>query len=57
MKFLGTISNDYVELEVIECDCGFHIGLDGTYLDQESHIRMECPCCGRLIDTEEIIGD
>lgn len=35
--------------EVIECECGFHIGLDATYLDQVADIDIKCPACGETI--------
>jgi hypothetical protein len=52
MKRLMSIENEQVQLEVIECDCGFHIGVDATFLDQVEDIKVNCPSCGALIDTE-----
>ena len=52
MRRLNSIENDEVSLEVIECDCGFHIGLDATYLGQISDFKIKCPSCGTVIDTE-----
>ena len=54
MLRLESIENDRVSLEVIECDCGFHIGLDATYLIQVDDIEIPCPSCGRIIDTEVV---
>ena len=51
MKRLDSVENDKVQLEVIECECGFHLGLDATYLDQVADIVMHCPACGIEIDT------
>lgn len=35
------------ELVVVQCDgCGFHMGLDATYLDQVGSIEIDCPSCG-----------
>jgi len=45
------------ELTVYECDCGFHLGLDGTYLDQVNEISISCPSCGNIIDTGKIDED
>jgi len=53
-----------VELEVVECDCGYHMGIDATYLDQVGDFATFCPSCGAIIntaelcpeDTEDIIG-
>jgi hypothetical protein len=36
------------ELEVHEClACGFHTGLDATYLDQVGSLTVRCPGCGK----------
>lgn len=48
------INQSKCELEIIECDCGFHLGLDATYLDQVSEIEIKCPSCDLLIDTNSI---
>jgi hypothetical protein len=43
------------ELAVYECTgCGFHIGIDATYLDQSGDVIIECPAsgCYAVIDTE-----
>ncbi len=33
-----------VELAVYECPgCGFHLGLDVTYLDQQGDLDVPCP--------------
>lgn len=53
MKRLNDVENDQVQLEVYECDCGFHIGLDATYTDQVGEISIRCPHCLRLITTFE----
>ncbi len=54
MKQLKSIETDEVQLVVIECDCGFHIGLDCSYLDQKDEIKINCPNCNALIDTAVI---
>ena len=36
---------DKVELLIIECECGFHMGLDSTYLEQVGNISITCPAC------------
>lgn len=51
MRRLMSMENDEVQLEVVECDCGFHIGLDATFLDQVGDIEIHCPACGQWIDT------
>jgi hypothetical protein len=55
MKRLNSVETEQYSLEVIECDCGFHIGLDASYLDQVSDILMQCPACGEIISTSDII--
>jgi len=46
MKWLKPVNTDEVELEVIECDCGFHLGIDATYLDQvDEGVTITCPSC------------
>ena len=39
-------------LEIIECDCGYHMGVDVTFIDAEGHFKVPCPTCKRIIDTE-----
>lgn len=41
-----TITEGY-ELEVVECtNCGFHLGIDATYLEQVDGVGILCPSCG-----------
>lgn len=54
MKRIGEVETEKYSLTVYECDCGFHIGLDNTYMDQVSEVYMECPSCGEWFDTEEV---
>jgi len=44
------------ELEVIECDCGFHLGIDGSWLSLEEAkgFEMECPACHIIIKVDEL---
>jgi predicted nucleic acid-binding Zn-ribbon protein len=38
------------ELEVFECQaCGFHVGIDGSYLIQAGGVKMRCPSCGAAL--------
>lgn len=47
MKQLKSIETDEYSLEVFECSkCGFHIGLDASYLDQVGKLIIICPSCG-----------
>jgi predicted RNA-binding Zn-ribbon protein involved in translation (DUF1610 family) len=52
-KRLEDVQTDKVSLEVYECACGFHLGLDATYLEQVSNVRIKCPSCGNLIVSED----
>lgn len=51
VKQLKSISDDTVVLEVYECICGFHLGIDATYLDQVTDVKLPCPVCGAMFDT------
>lgn len=47
------------ELEVVECNgCGFHLGIDATYLEQVGDVVLKCPSCGITlsIDGDEDAG-
>jgi hypothetical protein len=54
MKRLESVENDVVQLEVIECDCGYHMGIDATFLDQVGDFETTCPACNCIIDTAEV---
>ncbi len=54
MKRLDGVDNGKVNLEVVECVCGYHMGIDATYLDQVSDFRTKCPSCNRVIITDVI---
>lgn len=41
-----TTVNDKAELEVYECDCGYHYGIDSSYLQQVGSMNHMCPSCG-----------
>ena len=52
VKRLPSINTDIVELEVIECSCGYHMGIDSTFLEGVGDFKTICPSCSREIDTE-----
>lgn len=55
MKQLESIETNKVQLEIIECDCGFHLGIDATWLEQSPNaagFEMNCPACGALIEVD-----
>lgn len=55
MKRLKSIETKEYTLEVIECNCGYHMGIDATYLDQVGDFITICPNCSAIIDTEEVL--
>lgn len=56
MKHLTGEEGEYkkADLEVIECDCGYHLGIDGSYLVQVGDFSTVCPSCGKIINTSII---
>jgi ssDNA-binding Zn-finger/Zn-ribbon topoisomerase 1 len=41
-----TNQKDKYELEVVECNhCGFHLGIDASYLEQVDGVSLACPGC------------
>lgn len=53
MKTIGNVETDKFSLEVIECDCGFHLGIDSTFLEQVGSVQIKCPSCNKLIQVED----
>lgn len=54
-KRLESVSNGIAELEVVECaSCGFHLGIDATYLIQVGDLNIPCPNCGSIIPTRVV---
>lgn len=42
------------ELITVQCNhCGFHLGLDATFL-RNSPLQTQCPGCGLTLEVEEI---
>ncbi len=56
-KRLPSIETDTVSLEVGECECGYHFGVDVTYLDQVGDLLLVCPNCRLEIDTAKLFPD
>jgi hypothetical protein len=45
-----TSTPDKYELEVVECTgCGFHLGIDASYLEQVDGVGLLCPSCGMAL--------
>lgn len=57
MKRLNSIENEQVQLEVIECNCGFHIGLDAGFIEQVGDFVITCPSCSDRIDTAVVCSE
>ena len=57
MRRLPSVETDTVQLEIGECDCGYHFGIDATYLEQVGDLDFHCPSCGRLIETAKIFPE
>jgi|GEM_PF-6307461 len=47
MKSVESVETNKSALEVYECPCGFHLGVDATYLEQVGGVYVKCPSCGR----------
>ena len=54
MKRLESATHPIALLEVIECICGYHMGIDATFLEQVGDFSTTCPSCGGVIDTSHI---
>jgi hypothetical protein len=52
-SFIASIETDKISLEVFECRCGFHLGLDASFLDQVKELTIKCPSCTGTINTYE----
>jgi hypothetical protein len=57
MKRLQSCETQEYSLEVMECDCGFHIGFDATFMDQIGDFAFDCPSCGKCIETTKIFPE
>lgn len=56
----GAVTSDgTAELEVIECDCGYHMGIDASFVTHVDHaffdIETRCPACGEEIPVRELL--
>lgn len=57
MKWLQSLENEQVQLEVVQCNCGFHLGIDASYLDEVGDFKITCPSCGTVIDTAVVFPE
>jgi hypothetical protein len=56
----GAVSSDGIaELEVIECDCGYHMGIDASFVTQVDDAFFDketrCPACDRKIPVRDLL--
>ena len=49
VKIIDWFESERCSLDVVECKCGFHLGIDTTYLDQVDGVDIKCPSCGEMI--------
>lgn len=57
MKRLPSVETGKVQLEIGECDCGYHFGVDATYLEQVGDFVFICPSCKKPIDTAKVFPE
>ena len=57
MRRLPSAQSEVYEMEVGECDCGYHFGVDATYLELVGDFQMQCPSCHKLINTASIFPE
>lgn len=50
-SFIESLQGETATVEVVECSCGYHMGIDSTFLDQVSDMKVSCPSCGATINT------
>lgn len=59
MIYLEDIETKNASIMIIECDCGYHMGIDNTFLEQVSDLKINCPSCQTVVDTKlfKILGE
>jgi hypothetical protein len=40
-----------------ECECGYHFGIDFTFVDQVDDFTFPCPKCKKIIDTAQVFPE
>ena len=43
---IESIETDKCQLSVVQCECGYHLGIDATFIDQVDGVITSCPSCG-----------
>ena len=54
MRYVESLEGKIASISVIECDCGYHLGVDSSYISQVGHIITPCPACSKMINTYKI---
>jgi len=44
-------------LKSVENDCGYHMGVDATYLEQVGDFKTKCPSCKIVVDTAKVLPE
>lgn len=57
MKRLCSVEREDVSLEVCECDCGFHMGIDASFLEQVGDVHIKCPSCEKTWSTAVVFSE
>ena len=52
--YIEDVETDRVQLSVYECSCGFHLGIDATFLCDVDDVTIACPACKSNISTHEV---
>ncbi len=56
MRELKSVETDEYSLVVVECNCGYHMGFDATFLEGVDDIEADCPNCTEVIDTAKEVA-
>jgi len=52
MKRLKNCENSEVTFAVLQCDCGYRMGIDNDFLMSVGDFTLRCPACDIEINTE-----
>lgn len=50
VKIIDNYDSDRCSMEVVECQCGYHLGVDASFVEQVGGITTVCPSCEFLIN-------
>lgn len=54
IKYIGDCDVGRFQLYVYECPCGFHLGIDASYLEAVDDVVVPCPNCKEEFNTMEV---